>query len=44
MSVWWSIRHRRKHGDDEDDEDPVLPTGSHGPDVDERLSQQTRPV
>jgi uncharacterized protein len=29
-SVWWSVRHRRKHGDDEDGDDPVLPTGSHG--------------
>ena len=37
-SVWWSVRHRRKHGDDDDDEDPVLPTGSHGPQVEDRLS------
>ena len=44
LSVWWSIRHRRKHGDDDEDDDPVLPTGSHGPATEERLSPGAKPI
>ncbi len=44
LSLWWSIRHRRKHGDDDEGDDPVLPTGGHGPGVEERLSPGARPI
>jgi hypothetical protein len=43
-SVWWSVRHRRKHGDGDDDEDPVLPTGAHGPEVEDRLAPGAKPI
>jgi hypothetical protein len=33
-SVWWSVMHRRKHGDEEGDDDPVLPSGAHGSSTD----------
>jgi len=36
-SVWWSVRHRRKYGDEGEEElDPVKPSGAHG-DETERL-------
>jgi hypothetical protein len=44
LSVWWSMRHRRRHGDDDEGDDPVLPTGSHGPQVEDRLSPGAKPV
>jgi hypothetical protein len=45
MSLWWSVRHRRKHGDDDDaGDDPVLPTGSHGPAVEDRLAKGANPI
>ncbi len=44
LSLWWSIRHRRKHGDDDEGDDPVLPTGAHGPEVDDRLSPGAKPI
>jgi hypothetical protein len=43
-SVWWSVRHRRKHGDGDDDEDPVLPSGAHGPEVEDRLAPGAKPI
>jgi hypothetical protein len=30
LSVWWSVRHRRKYGDEDEEADPVKPTGAHG--------------
>jgi uncharacterized protein len=44
LSVWWSVRHRRKHGDDDEDDDPVLPTGAHGPEVEDRLAPGAKPI
>jgi len=45
LSVWWSVRHRRKHGDDDDEgDDPVLPTGAHGREADDRLSPGAKPI
>jgi hypothetical protein len=44
MSLWWSVRHRRKHGDDDAGDDPVLPTGSHGPAVEDRLAKGANPT
>jgi hypothetical protein len=29
LSLWWSVRYRRRHGDEEE-LDPVLPSGAHG--------------
>jgi uncharacterized protein len=43
-SVWWSVRHRRKHGDDDDDADPVLPTGAHGDETDRIGPTASRPI
>ena len=44
LSLWWSVRHRRKHGDDDEGDDPVLPTGSHGKDVEDRLAPEAKPI
>lgn len=44
LSLWWSIRHRREHGDDDKGDDPVLPTGSHGPEVEDRLAPGAKPI
>jgi hypothetical protein len=32
-SVWWSVRHRKRHPE-EDEDDPVLPSGAHGASTD----------
>jgi len=45
LSVWWSIRHRRRYGDDDDDEaDPVLPTGGHGDTTDRVGPTASKPI
>jgi hypothetical protein len=44
LSVWWSVRHRRKHGDDEDGDDPVLPSGAHGASTEGLAAPAGRPV
>ncbi len=44
-SVWWSIRHRRKYGDEEDEAaDPVKPTGAHGDETDRLGPTGAKPI
>jgi hypothetical protein len=44
LSLWWSVRHRRKHGDEEHDADPVKPSGAHGRETDALGPNASKPI